>query len=510
DITWHGLPFNGEWEYMDGSIFEAGINLTHRMDEMFGVKRKTVVSQRDVPSITASSIPLLAKHGIRAISFGVNWASAPVTFPQRKPFIWKHPETGDELMVFYLPGGYGWPMMEQFTCLDNCPYGLFFAWNGDNGGGHSPEFVELVLDSVRGAFPKATVVSSDLESVVDAFEECRGKMETVVGEAGDTWIYGVPSDPYKVAAVRHLSRLRLSCISDAHCDSTSYAFHNFTRFLMKAAEHTWGGDTKAYLSNDEYLRWDPKRFAKVIDNFNVRSLAGTWVEQRRWAIDHALEALGEEHPITRQARKYLPTLRPARVTEVWDSMWDLTGFERIDPSMTYVIRDPTEDANSNNNAFEIKFEEYTGAISHLRFGVGPDSTAPIHATASRRLGELEYRLFDFDEVAEFINAYTTIDFDSIICGLGKAGLPHNFSASYLPSLSKLWWDGGKVFIQELVFDDNGARTEDDDLFYSAPKGVRVRFSVDPKTKKVTMDVAWKDKKPNKTPESISVVLNPPL
>ncbi|KAJ3064950.1 hypothetical protein HK102_008066, partial [Quaeritorhiza haematococci] len=423
DITWHALPFNGEWEYTDGPLFEFGIDLTREMDDLLGVKRKTVVSQRDVPGITAAAIPIFAKKGIRAISFGVNGASAPVLFPHRKPFIWKHPTISSEVMAFYLPGGYGWPTMSQFTYLDSCPYGLFFAWNGDNGGGHSPELVERVLDGVKERFGNKTVVQSvDLESVVDAFEECRGVMEVVEGEAGDTWIHGVASDPLKALTTRFLTRLRTTCLSAPTCDSTSPSFHNFSRFLLKAAEHTWGGDVKAYLEWDQYSRWDPRSFAEIWPGeSHVRALAETWEEQRKWAGEYAVEALRVGgHALLGVVEEFFSRMGIDRGKNKggededddeetrWRRMLGIDGldFEPADPTQ------PLQKSSNTDPDFEIAFDKYTGAITHLRFGSSSSSSSsssppkPVLATPFHRLGELTMTLYDANDIAHFLGNYS--------------------------------------------------------------------------------------------------------
>jgi len=60
------------------------------------------------------------------------------------------------------------------------------------------------------------------------------------GEIGDTWIFGVQSDPVKTANFRAASRARAACIADPHCPSDTAAFFNFSRLLVKVPEHTWG------------------------------------------------------------------------------------------------------------------------------------------------------------------------------------------------------------------------------------------------------------------------------
>ena len=50
DITWHAGPMNMEYEMMDQSMVEFGIQLSIDLDTRFGIERKhRTVSQRDVP-----------------------------------------------------------------------------------------------------------------------------------------------------------------------------------------------------------------------------------------------------------------------------------------------------------------------------------------------------------------------------------------------------------------------------------------------------------------------------
>lgn len=72
DVTWHAFPHNAELEMMDPSLIEAGLALTWALDDRFGLPRKQTLSQRDVPGMTRSLIPLLTKAGVTAISIGVN------------------------------------------------------------------------------------------------------------------------------------------------------------------------------------------------------------------------------------------------------------------------------------------------------------------------------------------------------------------------------------------------------------------------------------------------------
>jgi hypothetical protein len=136
-------------ETMDASLIEFGLAMTHQLDDQFGKARKTVLSQRDVPGMTVNVIPILlygllfssffgllfflflcilttSKHGIRALSVGVNGGSTPPDVAQS--FVWLNRQTNQSIRAFYVQGGYG-----GLGSLD--PWDAF-AWTGVPGSGH--------------------------------------------------------------------------------------------------------------------------------------------------------------------------------------------------------------------------------------------------------------------------------------------------------------------------------------------------------------------------------------
>ena len=109
-------------------------------------------------------------------------------------------------------------------------------------------------------------------------------------EIGDTWIYGVPSDPVKVARYREVVRLRNSWINSGEFkagDATDIAL--LRRFGL-AAEHTWGTDTKTWLDFDHYT---PHDLALVLDQPKYKTVQKSWVEKRD-DIDQGIAALPPE------------------------------------------------------------------------------------------------------------------------------------------------------------------------------------------------------------------------
>ena len=74
--------------------------------------------------------------------------------------------------------------------------------------------------SLAKTFPNALIKASNYSNFVEAVLNS-GKTSNLPhfgGEIGDTWIYGVSSDPYKVAATRALMRDRTACLKTGKCE----------------------------------------------------------------------------------------------------------------------------------------------------------------------------------------------------------------------------------------------------------------------------------------------------
>jgi hypothetical protein len=71
DIVWHAFPHNAQLEVMGETMIHAGLQMTRDVDALFTNQRvKTTLSQRDVPGMPRSIVPLLNRSGISAISIG--------------------------------------------------------------------------------------------------------------------------------------------------------------------------------------------------------------------------------------------------------------------------------------------------------------------------------------------------------------------------------------------------------------------------------------------------------
>ena len=293
-ITWHAFPFNTEPEFYDGPMVDFAVQLTHDVDSKLGQAKKTVMSQRDVPGMTRSIIPLLRSRGVNTVSVGANGGSTPPNVPPA--FIWQDPVSGENVTALYLQGGYGGiDIFNRFgywvpTVLPGLSEVMIVDWRGDNAG-PPPQASDLIHDfeQLQRQFPGAEVVASTFDEFAAVVHQglqdgtvhiptitaevlplgwrwkrrvCRDKRVCGGEQIGDTWIHGTASDPVKHGRTRLAQRLRTECLDAGECSLSDYRFWNFSRLLLKNGEHTWGLDVKSTLAPLSFERsnWQNSAF----------------------------------------------------------------------------------------------------------------------------------------------------------------------------------------------------------------------------------------------------------
>jgi len=303
-LTWHAFPHNAELGSVDSSLLNMGVTMTHDLDGRLSVRNKTVVSQRDVPGAPRSVLRAFKQAGVRAFSVGVNDGSTAPLVP--RAFRWRDEPSGTEMLTLYHPHGYGGFDLPDAIILPGCEDAAILAWRGDNAG--PAESVAEVLGwwaQVQLEFPGAEVITSDFEAFVDAVEEqgAAASLPVITKEIGDTWVYGVPSDPVKRAYGHVAMNARTACLADGTCagaasppasDGPFPALYNFSRLLVKIPEHTDGRDVKTFLHDD--ANWTNVQFqaALAADLPNYRLMTESWQEQRNFSVFHPLRALLQE------------------------------------------------------------------------------------------------------------------------------------------------------------------------------------------------------------------------
>ena len=494
DITWHAFPHNAELAVMDQSLVEAGLALTWALDERFNVSRKQTLSQRDVPGLTRALVPLLKRAGVRSISIGANDGATPPDVPAA--FLWKDlatPGKDGEIVTFLNWPGYGsWhptgaqvvePVGQRYIDLhtgrDGAPlvvgrkgvdgaagdaHALVYNFNGDNLGPMSVDAYKSVIASIKSVFPNAVVVASTFDNftraVADEVDAGRAILPVVTSEMADTWIYGVPSDPQKVARGRVINRAWASA-KEAHVASAeakgasdappgrAYAglnasaataswlarvasdpvLLNATRFALKYGEHTWGKDVKSNLFDNYNWRNSDFHAAKSKDSANYsqyHALEESWWEQRHWGVTLAVTTLADaKHPMAAPLLAAMADLRPTVPT--LGAQW-----KRGAAGQTFRC-DSASAASATTLVFDAR-----GAIARLA------AAGSEWASENRTLLSPTYRSYSAADVDAFFAQYVQSSASWVQHDYGKPGLKECCASTVLgklwePTMSELWY-----------------------------------------------------------------------
>jgi hypothetical protein len=272
DIAWHALPFNWQTEMMDGSMISGSLGLSRTLDRRFG-RTTTGAKMTDVPGHTRGLIAPLAAHGVKFLDIGVNDASTTPVVPPL--FLWKDPG-GATLVVMY-HHGYG-----GVVRVPDSDLAIAVVVRDDNSGPHTLEEISATYSTLSAQFPNAQIIATNLTEIANEVEPYRASLPVVTGEIGDTWIYGVASDPLKLARYREVARLRQGWLAQgkfAVGDATDLAL---LRHLLLEVEHTWGTDTKTWLDFDHYT---PRDLSAMLDTKNYKVVQFSWEEKRQDLFD---------------------------------------------------------------------------------------------------------------------------------------------------------------------------------------------------------------------------------
>ena len=144
---------------------------------------------------------------------------------------------------------------------------------------------------------------------IEELEPVASSLPVVTAEMGDTWIWGCPSDPRKVAEFRMISRLRAACFANSACSFDDARVRRMSWWLLKITEHTWGQN-----GTHDYVNWSNAQFHELrlhpssYTGDNVTENEASWKEQRLFG-DLAVAAL-EGHPLASAIRAALVAMRP--------------------------------------------------------------------------------------------------------------------------------------------------------------------------------------------------------
>ena len=365
-IAWHALPFTWQTELMDRSLIAGGIGFSHALDRRFG-RTSTGAKMTDVPGHTRAIVGPLAENGVKFLDIGVNSASTPPDVSVL--FVWKDAE-GRSLTVMYHLHQYG-----GIVRIPGSDLAIDIEVRNDNAGPHTPQQIRDIYSSLRKRFPNAEVSAASLAEIADAVEPHRANLPVFTQEIGDTWIYGVPSDPVKVARYLEVARLRQEWIAAgklAPGDATDLNF--LARFLLEV-EHTWGTDTKTWLDFDHYT---PRDIVPMLDQPKWKVVQASWAEKRQDLFD-GIATLPA--PLRTEATKRVNALKPSAEPPSFGKKSFLQTIE--------------------SKHFTIAVDQKTGAITQLR----SKATGHEWASAEKPLALFAYQTLSKADYDRFFEAY---------------------------------------------------------------------------------------------------------
>jgi Domain of unknown function (DUF5054) len=466
DVAWHALPFNWQTEMLDRSMIVGALGLSQSLDRRYG-RTTTGAKMTDVPGHSRGLIGPLAENGVKFLDIGVNSASTPPAVPSL--FVWKDP-AGDSLIMMYHHKAYGGVVLVPGSNL-----AVSVQVRNDNSGPHSIGELKEIYAQLRRQFPNAKVTASNLTEIANAVDPYRSQLPILTQEIGDTWIYGVPSDPVKVARYREICRLRREWLAQGQFRAADPTDLALLRRLLLAAEHTWGVDNKRLGDYDHYK---PKDLAKVLDRPAFKVAEASWAEKRK-NIDDAIASLPET--LRNEANRHIRGLQPTE-PEHGQLEAHQAGSE-------------IETAH-----FVLTLDAKTGAISRL----GSKKTGLEWASPEHPLALFSYQTLSKADYDRFLASYVVLKTWWSPQDFGKPNIDHFGAQSrvWLPSLAGCWSgkvaEGYRVVAAMHIDDVKGARSG----LVAWPQRLYLELLLPDAEPLVQISFWWFDKPANRLPEAM--------
>jgi len=471
DIAWHAIPFSWQTEMMDASMISAGIALSHSLDARFG-RTTTGAKMTDVPGHTRGIISPLAAQGVKFLDIGVNDASTPAELPPL--FVWKDSKAASLVVMYH--HGYG-----SVVHVPGSDLAVAIIVGNDNSGPHSPVEIADLYSDLNHRFPNAQITACSLSEIANAVEPFRKNLPTVTQEIGDTWIYGVASDPVKVARYRELSRLRRSWIASGKFQSGDATDISLLRKLLLEAEHTWGTDTKTWLDFDNYI---PRDLAKMLDTKNYKVVEFSWTEKRQDLFD-GIAALPQ--PLRDEAQSAIHALAPQPPRLPGAS--PLPSGKEIETAHLILAIDPR-----------------SGAIYRLR----NKKSGREWASADHPLALISYQTLSPADYAGFFANYIISTADWAKKDFGKPNIERFGAASRewqtrLSSLEFAEDAENHYLLESLEIHDSEAAASGRAAF---PQKMYLKLSLPKAEPLVHLEFSWFQKPATRMPEALWLTFNP--
>lgn len=425
DIIWHGNALNNFLELEDAGLFNFSLQMAQELNTKFGKGHGRVTGKHtDVPGMSKSAIPLLSAAGIKGYHIGYNGACKK---PEVLPPIsrWQHEETHTEILLM-AEGNYGTKIRPPGS-----DFMLAFMYQVDNSGPPTAEEVLAFWTAMRTQFPKAVLTVSSLDAFISEVvsdPQAMAAMPVVKGEIGDSWLYGSPADPIKLATFREARRTMQSALNEGRINHKMSEYSAFMRRLLKGPpEHNWGWATGIPVPTIHTDPWDNAGFEKTKSakgGYDV--LEAEWSDQRTYCtpLNQVQGALS-----TAVSPKWDAFVREDLVPRL--ELAAHPPFPVLDADEWFPLDTGTNDTRVSCGHFDVSFDGQDGSIS----GLMHRATGYVWATPAKRLAQLHYQTYSIQDFDTFNLQYNAEC--GAPCGdFSKSGMQGS-SRSEVPKLMSL-------------------------------------------------------------------------
>jgi hypothetical protein len=401
----------------------------------------------------------------------VNAASTPPDVPPL--FVWRD-NADASIIVMYHRTDYGGVVRVPGSDL-----AIAVEVRDDNSGPHTIDEIHQIYAKLHQQFPGASVRPSNLTEIADAVQKYEDRLPVFTQEIGDTWIYGVASDPTKLARYRELLRLRSEWVQQGKIEPANSIDLAFLSKFALAVEHTWGTDTKTWLDFENYT---PQALGSMLASPKYSTVTGSWAEKRQ-DIDDSVAAL--PGPLRVEAATRLGALRPTMPNVA--SMKETQAGSLIETQL-----------------FRMRVDQKIGSITMLE----SKRTGAQFASDRNPLALFTYQTLSQDDYDRFLRSYITVQTDWAPKDFGKPNVGRFGAESrkWNATATKVWQaqanDADRVVVQL----DMG--TQAADAITAWPEKVFLQIDLPHNAPILKMDVSWFGKRANRMPEALWLTFQP--
>jgi hypothetical protein len=263
EIAWHAKPFTMVHELCDPNLLAWSLNISHDLNARFGVRHGLSCGKAtDLQGVSIGIVPLLARAGVKGLHLGTNGMGGQV-FPKTlgmdaaggpgeadehvdeqigvmqaaRVFRWRHPETGDEIVMMY-EQHYGQAIvLPESSGFDEA---LVFQFTVDNRKPPTATAVQSFWQATKAQFPSAQLHASTLDAFTEALWEAKDCLPVVTQEISNAWLPQMATDPWRFSALRAVGRLRLQWLAEGKLQWDDPDLSAYNSRLVVLIEHNFG------------------------------------------------------------------------------------------------------------------------------------------------------------------------------------------------------------------------------------------------------------------------------